>query len=526
VKLQHLVSKQEVEDIVLCKDGAIAKFMRAAYECLTSRKLPQTTVPLPLDVDDSAAMKIADSKSTVDYGAQGYAAPTASTAVRNAMRGQDNDAATGLASQHTIGDQVGYISLQADRSRMALEELNTHSEFAKQERERNPARFVPKPMGESRAMTQVDPVDSEEAPMPAVEVQVRTLQTESIAELRREKERSALEMDRSKSEAGMGRTRREYAEPPSVLEIFSNSILTKLGTSAGGALDAIGASGVDSNSRSRIFALITAVKRDEQESEAIMDVDPDIDFTKESLACVLEHAGSKMVLQSLRAAAFASPKEFFLALSVVIKVVDEFSFGTVLSDHRNLAQVAVDLLVALGQAMVTHNKDVTSSLFREFGLPHVKRLIDARRPSGMRRREAGLTIFYGFYKETCAARIDALRDLQGIVGPKEKERKDCTLMIECLSLLADMENNMSENMVDLYLYYWTIGRSSQSPPVRACALSIVASVAKHDPETVLARVFPDLHDMVQAETWWETIAQIVCLCCNLLSQNRSQGPGK
>ena len=78
-----------------------------------------------------------------------------------------------------------------------------------------------------------------------------------------------------------------------------------------------------------------------------------------------------------------------------------------------------------------------------------------------------MTILYSFSSTDTASHIRCIKQLQMIVS-------NIPDLIYCLGVLSSLESQMDEMLLDLYIYYSSIGMASQSPKLRSVSVYILS----------------------------------------------------
>jgi len=94
--------------------------------------------------------------------------------------------------------------------------------------------------------------------------------------------------------------------------------------------------------------------------------------------------------------------------------------------------------------------------------------------------------------------------------------ENCAIFIQC----NDEKRMISEQLMDVYLYYAISGLNHCSPKTRAASLSILNAIVSISGNVIdiLDKTFePLIIDMIDdSNGWWEISANLIILCCTLL----------
>ena len=182
---------------------------------------------------------------------------------------------------------------------------------------------------------------------------------------------------------------------------------------------------------------------------------------------------------------------------------------SILSSTRQhtVFNAACDLLASVGRAMIMSESLATEKLFVDFGLPKLVPLLRTHGASAPK-TQALASLLYAFTVDNDVAHIAAIKSLQDALSDQE-------VFVLSLCALVPHEPDMSEDLLDLYVYYCIIGLGMPSPRMRAASLSMLPIIATHDHKLVLD-MLPRLAPMSN-DSWWEVRAQLASVASALLA---------
>jgi len=209
-------------------------------------------------------------------------------------------------------------------------------------------------------------------------------------------------------------------------------------------------------------------------------------------------AEMKFSAQSLAHTSVTTPKQFW-------KVADLYvaTLATVPYDCESFDN-AVDAFVALGQAVTQKDPHSSLSMFADFALFKLANTLILH----PHKRVGILRILHAFTPADTQSHVQCIKRLQTMVT-------DLGAFVHCLTILAAEETRLDDLLLDLYLYYGSIGLSMPSPKLRAGTVAMLATlfpVAEH----LITPLFPQLESLASADNWWEMHAHLLSLCGALL----------
>uniref|UniRef100_A0A7S1NJS1 CH-like domain-containing protein n=1 Tax=Eutreptiella gymnastica TaxID=73025 RepID=A0A7S1NJS1_9EUGL len=205
---------------------------------------------------------------------------------------------------------------------------------------------------------------------------------------------------------------------------------------------------------------------------------------------------------------------------------------------------AEQLIVLVGKELVTRDPHVSLTLFLTFFLPRYRPLLLAYRLNILQ-YESFLRMFHAYTRSTNAGfRLAVFRSLQDFlctsdavsfsqmmrfadnpaieppsIGPL-KLSTDITPFLLCMSFLAAAEEDTPEEVIDLYMYYATVGLGMTSPVARSASMAILQGMLRQGCGSQVVKQLPKLKRIAETSygDWWETEASMLLLCADLLDQ--------
>ncbi|CAM9306278.1 unnamed protein product [Chrysoparadoxa australica] len=467
--LTDLCTQEEVNAIIHCEEGAVVGFINKVYELLTQRKV-QEVVKRPLPDNPPH-----------------YARGTGIQMVRSVLKGSDLSDVGDESTQRTAArsKMMEYESgLQQERSTM--EPAFGGSVSSKQ------SRLPPKPVGEKETV------------MPKVavkEIQVKQVDR-NIAHLRGGGS-SALSIGRSYNsaagrDAGSQRDAQSYAGSVGPRGHAGHSSAEGLGGSSAappleGSVAVMNACVVKRLS----VADLGGDPRGEPVDNFVMGLlSGDGLLTEASCVNVLNDMAGQA--QQLADASCFNPKQYWRVSSVLCSLLIDRA------DTELTFRAAVEAFRALGLATCNRDSAVSLSLFCDFSLP---RLTPKLRSSPTKRTYI-LRVLHSFCPSGTASRIALIKRLQGQIG-------HMPTFLYALAGLVHMEEQFDAGLLDLYLYYFSMGVQQAYPSLRAASIAMLLPLMRWS-NAGLAALLPDLLRSAKEDSWWEVQAQLAVVCSGLL----------
>ena len=119
-----------------------------------------------------------------------------------------------------------------------------------------------------------------------------------------------------------------------------------------------------------------------------------------------------------------------------------------------------------------------------------------------------LRILHAFTPSDTQSRVQCIKRLQTIVT-------DLGAFVHCLTILAGEETRLDDLLLDLYLYYGSIGLGMASPKLRAGTVAMLATLFPVA-ENMITPMFGQLVTLAGSDKWWEMHAHLLTLCGALL----------
>ena len=483
--LGELITEELSHQITCLEDGAAVEFLCKIYEKLTQRKL-QTQVKKP----------------TVGK-VPGFAKDITVTKVRKAYALNDINDESDIHEIERVGSMV----------------LSEHQRSAQEDRNLDPERYNPSASSAiSRKAVSAAPKQSGDPGddlMPQVrvkEINVKQLDR-NVTHLRASKQ--------SLSHGGGGSPvptgTRTVA--PNGSELLPQSPTSQLGAPGQMHMNA-GASGMlAENALSLINSCIARVMGPGSHPAWSDAADP----YQNLMACLdLPWGGASMdqlltyVLVEIRTSAHLlaeacaiNPKQFWKVADLLVAVINYVPCSS------SAFAMATDAFESIGFRLTQREPRESLVLFVDFALFKMANTVIRN----ANKRHGILRVLHSFTPANTHARMSCIKRLQTLVP-------DQGVFIHCLTILAENETSMDSLLLDLYLYYATIGIGMPSPKLRAGAVAVLASLAAHD-DTALVPLIPQLQTLAEQETWWEMQNHLLSLCGAFLeSALRSDGEYK
>lgn len=458
IGIAESITEEETQQVLRCEDGAAVNFICKIYEILTQRKV-QTQVKKP------TVGKVA-----------GYARETGTWKVRDAMKKND------------INDDSDILTA----SRVAAEAISEHERSLMEEKSFDPDRFSTTSITgkSSQLISKSNGKEEEEVPQVRVkEIQVKQLDR-NVTHLRASKQMN--------SPTNNSKTR---AVSPSGQRHFEDSDYGLGGAMAPGNV-------LPENAVSLLNSCISRVIGPKNMPSWSAMADPFHNFLSsfemlrqdasvDSLlaACLNE---IRLSAQHLADACVVTPKQFW-------KVSDLFTSAISTAPIDSMTySAAVEGFEAIGRWTVQRDGKSSLAMFCDFGLMRLAYTVNTH----PYKRLGVIRILNSFTPADTASHVQCIKRLQNIIP-------DIKVFIHCLSILATLETHVDISLLDLYLYYATIGIGMPSPRIRAGATAVIATLYPQA-AGMISGMLPQLLSLAGTETWWEIHAHLLSLCGSIL----------
>eukprot|EP00761_Pharyngomonas_kirbyi_P007218 gb/GECH01007228.1/.p1 GENE.gb/GECH01007228.1/~~gb/GECH01007228.1/.p1 ORF type:complete len:702 (+),score=134.75 gb/GECH01007228.1/:1-2106(+) len=199
----------------------------------------------------------------------------------------------------------------------------------------------------------------------------------------------------------------------------------------------------------------------------------------------------------------SSPKDFWRVFCLVIDQLIR------LETNDSIFRVLLSFLCTLGKSVRETDPKIGWDLFLDFGIQRCLVLMNY----SSNKKDASLEIMFSFCPNENQYHINLVKTL------KEKTEN----YLEFLSILASMihmESNLSEDLLDLYVFYCFSGISNRSPSIRACCVSMIPVIIDFNTD-IGAQLSGRIARMVDDE-WWEVKASIIVSCSAILTKIDSE----
>ena len=236
--------------------------------------------------------------------------------------------------------------------------------------------------------------------------------------------------------------------------------------------------------------------------------------------------------------AICSPKDFWRMMNIFCKGFDILDESSLLfSKWLIFSKEFVNILMNNKSSMTmdTNNKSNIDSfdtdnsfifdLFCDFGL---KSFISMLSKYPLKRKY--IFQFIQLFLNNDQEEIIFLKKLQRELNSMDKFIENCAIFIEC-----NTENNfnlnkqISQQLMDVYIYYSISGLNHISPKTRAASLAILSFIIENcnnsnDIINIINKTFEQIIMNMIDENWWEIHANLIILSCNLLSRFNYRHP--
>ena len=451
VGLYDVISEADSGRMIRCEDGAAVEVVTRMYEALTQRKILTAT-----------------KKPTTDRVA-GYARDTGSWKVREALRNSDlhegsDESAIKKVSKASVEDHERNVqegrSIDQERYSQTLSVGTSNSQM---------------PPRKAGAEVELD--------TPQVRVKEITVKQldRNVTHLRASKQMQKNSVGQSNNRPGSRQEQFEHDEVSLATEGLGGSTLA---APSGGLLP--------ENALSLLNACISRIMGSHNISQWNDQCDPYQNFIgvmelmsrkpksemEEWDKLVKEVLGEVQVsCHHLAEACVITPKQFWKAADLLISVIASSPYQS-----ESYAS-AVETFESLGRWIFQRDPKASLPLFCDFALFKLGSILRGH----PYKRLGILRILYAFSPHDTLSHVQCIKRLQSIIP-------DLQTFIGCLTIMATLETNLDAALLDLYLYYATIGLGMPSPRLRAGSAAVLSALYPLS-EGMISPLLPQLKDL-------------------------------
>jgi hypothetical protein len=207
--------------------------------------------------------------------------------------------------------------------------------------------------------------------------------------------------------------------------------------------------------------------------------------------------------QYLAEACIVTPKQFWKAADLLIGAISSCSY------QSGAYAVAIETFESLGRWIYQQDPKASLPLFCDFALFKLGNILKGH----PYKRLGILRILYAFSPHDTLSHVQCIKRLQAIIP-------DLQTFIGCLTIMATLETNLDASLLDLYLYYATIGLGMPSPRLRAGSAAVLSALYPLS-DGLISPLLPQLQTLAVNETWWEIRAHLLSLSSSILGYSNS-----
>lgn len=466
-----LISEADSGRLIRCEDGAAVEVITRMYETLTQRKITMAT-----------------KKPTVDKVA-GYTRETGAWKVREALRNSD----------------LNEGSDENTTKRHTKSHLDEHERSIQENRSIDQDRF-----SQSLSIG----TNNSQAP-PRKHVKDAEMDTPQV----RVKEITVKQLDRNVTHLRASKQMQSNNNRPNSPQgHFEHDETSQATENVGGNAVAGNGGLLPENALSLLNACISRIMTSENVSGWNNHCDPYQNFLgvlelmmrrgtadKENLEPLVRDVLSEIRIsaQYLAEACVITPKQFWKAADLLIAAISSCSY------QSGAYAVAIETFESLGRWIYQRDPKASLPLFCDFALFKLGGVLKGH----PYKRLGILRILYGFSPHDTLSHVQCIKRLQSIIP-------DLQTFIGCLTIMATLETNLDASLLDLYLYYATIGLGMPSPRLRAGAAAVLSALYPLS-DGLISPLLPQLQSLAVSESWWEIRAHLLSLSSSILGYSTS-----
>ena len=471
IGLFDLISEADSGRLIRCEDGAAVDVITRMYETLTQRKI-------------TTAIK----KPTMDKVA-GYTRDTGAWKVREALRNSD----------------LNEGSDEITTKRHTKAHLDDHERNIQEGRSIDQDRF-------SQSLS-IGTNNSQAAPRkqaPNAEVDAPHVRVKEI---------TVKQLDRNVTHLRASKQMQQNNNRPNSPQGHFEHDETSLATDNGGSTIAAGNGGLlPENALSLLNSCISRIMTSDNVPGWNEHCDPYQNFLgvlelmvrrgtvdKDSLDGLVKDVLSEIQIsaQYLAEACVITPKQFWKAADLLIAAISSCSY------QSGAYAVAIETFESLGRWIYQRDPKASLPLFCDFALFKLGGVLKGH----PYKRLGILRVLYGFSPHDTLSHVQCIKRLQSIIP-------DLQTFIGCLTIMATLETNLDASLLDLYLYYATIGLGMPSPRLRAGSAAVLSALYPLS-DGLISPLLPQLQALAVSERWWEIRAHLLSLSSSILGYSTS-----
>ena len=474
IGLYDLISESDCGRMIRCEDGAAVEVITRMYETLTQRKITMAT------------------KKPTTSKVAGYTRDTGAWKVREALRNSD----------------LNEASDENTTKRLTKSQLDEHERSIQEGRSIDPDRFSQSlSIGTNNSAMpprkKGDEVNYDTPQVRVKEITVKQLDR-NVTHLRASKQVQKGSHNSNRPNSPQGQF--EHDETP----------LTKDGL--GGAVATGGGGMLPENALSLLNSCISRIINSTNVSGWNDQCDPYQNFfgalelmvrrgsgDTDNLGDLIRDVLSEILLSAeyLAEACIITPKQFWKAADLLIAAISSCSY------QSEAYAVAIEAFESLGRWIFQRDPKASLPLFCDFALFKLGDVLKGH----PYKRLGILRILYAFSPHDTLSHVQCIKRLQAIIP-------DLQTFIGCLTIMATLESNLDASLLDLYLYYATIGLGMPSPRLRAGSAAVLSALYPLS-NGLISPLLPQLQALAVSERWWEIRAHLLSLSSSILGCSTS-----
>lgn len=468
-KLHIAIDEEMIDHVMYSRPKAIKPLITVLYEFLTGKKLPEAS-----EIEEDSIIPP-------------YAKQTASNAVAQTLK-DTNDALADITQTQT-------------QTRAVVE---THKKNLRKEKNENPGRYQVKVSRVPQRTVNAEDDDAIRGLSFVKEVNVKRID-ENVTHLRQKGQNTTRGMSDTGRETGLG--------PATVRSPMSNtkaSVVASPINAAGGTQSVKGGERCVEARESEFVRCIgryakLALKNIVSEKE-LSNTDAVAGFVKhcinfpakphlESFFHSVASHESEICLNACR----NSVKDFWEFVHFVFTILERSD-----SDAAIIPYVQ-HFSISICRGILEFDSERPFALLCDFGLIRVHDLL-CNHP---KKRAVVLELIYGFVRDSPSDHIKVLNKLHSLL-------EDSSVFIACVAHLIKLEKELNGDLSNVYVHYTLTCIQSPRPSIRACALSLLSTLARQDDGLSLAlRIMGRLMELTE-DAWWEVQVQLYIVCSVLM----------
>lgn len=193
--------------------------------------------------------------------------------------------------------------------------------------------------------------------------------------------------------------------------------------------------------------------------------------SNENAALVMEEIGSDIVADKLATAALTRPREFIRAVHWLGGVLSALDAENADGKFREAFAKASAAYISFARTLTNKDEEQTRALFEDLAMPKLVISLGAGSRASPARRAALIAVLSHVFVNDTGSLIALIKQLQESIDNQGA-------FLRVLGCFAQRGGAQSPDLLDLYVYYASIGLNMAQPSARVVSLSILDAISR------------------------------------------------